>query len=117
MAVERRGSTSRIRPEKTDEGKEGDGEERKHGSGILSKLGVTRTSKRLSTSGSPSKVEKPAASEPAHATDFHYKGHRPTQEEMVAHLEAFTRSRTPTLESSSPSSAYVSSSVRTPNLI
>lgn len=85
--------------------KEGD-EEKKHG--LLSKLGVTK-SKRLSVSGgSGAKVEKPTAPEPANPTDFHYKGHRPTHEEMVAHLESFTRSRTPTLESTA--SAFVSRS-------
>lgn len=99
-SLERRSSTSRLKVEKVDKAddapKEGAEEEKKHG--LLSKLGV-RTSKRLSISGSP-KVEKPAAPEPANPSDFHYKGHRPTHEEMVAHLESFTRSRTPTLEAS-----------------
>lgn len=100
MSLERRNSASRLKMEKVERPDEKEGgshsEEEKKGS-LLSKLGVTR-SKRLSTNSSP-KVEKPTAPEAPHTPDFHYKGHRPTHEEMVAHLESFTRTRTPTIES------------------
>lgn len=106
MAMERRGSASRLKHEKpTTEDKSDGDDDKKHG--LLSKLGVTR-GKRLS--GSPARTEKGAHVPETTSGEFHYKGHRPTQEEMFAHLDAFQRSRTPTepISSSDPSPKFVS---------
>jgi hypothetical protein len=90
MAMERRNSGKLHKS-----GEKNEDDEDKKG-GLLSKLGVSK-GKRLST-GHAGKMEKPTSPGTDNPSDFHYKGHRPTHEEMVAHLESFQRSRTPTTD-------------------
>lgn len=100
MAMERRSSGKILNDSSS---RSSDDDEKKHG--LLSKLGVTRP-RRLSTGGG-SKIEKSVTPTGDNPSDFHYKGHRPTQEEMLAHLESFERSRTPTAAKDvAPNSAY-----------